>query len=232
VSLYVATQGHNWSDKVGSSWLKTNTPCTWGGISCSGITPKHVSSIERSGQNLTGIIPNLSALTDLQNLYLSSNNLTGDLQGISDLNKLKQFKAESNKLTGSIPSLPNSLESLSLQNNALTGKIPDLTALSALNNADFGYNALVSAASDMTSIDSNWLATQTVPVTNVTSTVISATEVQISWTPIAYTDDGGYYTIGYGTSSGTYSSSVNTTNKTIASKNIAGLTTGTPYIIL
>ncbi len=54
VALYNNTNGPIWNDSPDNKWNQTNTPCSWIGVECSG---KSVHKIDRSGKNLTGVIP-------------------------------------------------------------------------------------------------------------------------------------------------------------------------------
>jgi hypothetical protein len=81
------------------------------------------------------------------------------------------------------------------------------------------------------SVDPDWEDTQTVPPDSVSVGTITSTTVDLNWTPIPYTGDGGYYEVGYGTSPGTYTHFVQTPDKTASgiTVNVNGLTPGTPY---
>jgi sugar lactone lactonase YvrE len=80
---------------------------------------------------LSGNIPDLSALTNLKYLYLSSNQLSGNISNLSALTQLWSLDLNHNQLTGTIPDLSalTQLWSLDLNHNQLTGSIPDLSAL-------------------------------------------------------------------------------------------------------
>ena len=72
VALYNSTNGPNWVDNQTNNWNKTNTPCSWTGVTCDGSSPQqHVISIIREEQRLVGELPpELNALTFLQTLDL------------------------------------------------------------------------------------------------------------------------------------------------------------------
>lgn len=77
--------------------------------------------------------------------------------------------------------------------------------------------------------DADWEPRQTVPPTNVAASPLSSNSVRISWTPILYTAHGGYYIVRYGTSSGGYTKSDCTADKSASSLDILGLNPGTKY---
>ncbi|MDM8528045.1 FG-GAP-like repeat-containing protein [Anaerolineales bacterium HSG24] len=188
LSLYNSTNGASWSDVASNNWTVTDTPCSWTGITCSG---GQVTEISRDGKNLVGVIPDLSALTSLQKLWVQNNQLSGDI--------------------------PTSLSSLS-----------------SLSNLDLGYNKLTASDSGLitflNSKDSNWANTQTVPPTNLSAIALSATSIQVGWTPILYTADGGYYQVKYSSSSGgPYTAAGNTADKTIFSYDVTNLSPATTY---
>lgn len=123
VNFYNSTDGEHWSDNPNNNWNVTNTPCTWVGITCN--NSGRVIKIERKERNLSGFIPDLSALTELQYLDLSKNYLSGSIP-VKILNQLTK------------------LENIYLDHNQLTGTIPDLTSLSNLQVLYLGDNPLES----------------------------------------------------------------------------------------
>ena len=66
---------------------------------------------------------------------------------------------------------------------------------------------------------------------NVQITSTSDTEIELTWTPITYTADTGWYEVSYSEATGVpYESSVQTTDKTAnGSHTVTGLTPGIPY---
>ena len=123
------------------------------------------------GNQLTGGIPDLSGLTNLDMLKLANNDLTGNINAmylpqnvswliidrngfdgsipdLSGLTSLKLLWLHTNELTGSVPSggmLPASLDDLNLRDNMLTGEIPDLSALDNLTRLRLHNNSLSGA---------------------------------------------------------------------------------------
>ncbi|KAG6541726.1 hypothetical protein Mapa_016889 [Marchantia paleacea] len=79
--------------------------------------------------NLTGSIPtDLNLCTNLYGLYLGGNNFTGSIpNSFASFFNLTTLDISFNRLTGPIPSLPNSLETLTLKNNMLTGNLSNLS---------------------------------------------------------------------------------------------------------
>jgi Leucine-rich repeat (LRR) protein len=154
VTLYNSTDGPNWSDSPGNNWNVTNTPCSdWAGITCDG---GHVIQIDRSEKNLTGSIPDWSALTSLQHLGLWNNQLTGSIPDWSMLTSLQHLDLGGNQLTGSIPdwSMLTSLQYLVLSDNQLTGSIPDWSALTSLQQLYLSDNELIGSIPDWSALTS------------------------------------------------------------------------------
>ncbi len=143
VALYNSTGGANWTDKVG--WLIGN-PCApvWEGLTCTG---NNVIAIDLDGNNLVGTLPDLTALTSLQELDLAGNALSGSITPtLGALTGLTMIDLSSNDLTGSIPvelgALVN-LQELDLASNLLGGTIPaEFTNLSMLIELDLSRNNL------------------------------------------------------------------------------------------
>ncbi len=203
---------------------------------------------------LTGSIPDLSNLTNLETLDLSSNQLTGAVPNLSALTTLTQIILANNQLTGSIPNLNPSVIDLRLHNNQLSGTIPTLSTLTSLDilklknnqlsgtipalppsltDTDLGCNAFTAeTGGTATTEDSDWKATQTVPPTAGLSTILlSDTQIQVNWTPIAYQTDDGYYEVRYGTSvGGPYGTSAGVTaDKTVGTLTVTSLIPATTY---
>jgi len=101
-ALYTSTNGASWTDSATNNWFVTTTPCSWTGVGCTG---SQVGWISRSSQNLSGSLPDLSALSSLQGLYLGNNQITGSIPDLSALTNLVDVYLGNNQLTGSIPNL-------------------------------------------------------------------------------------------------------------------------------
>jgi Leucine-rich repeat (LRR) protein len=199
----------------------------------------HLQQLALYNNQLTGLIPNLTTLTQLQILYLHSNHLTGSIPDLSTLTQLQQLNLDINQLSGSIPEVIGDLaklQHLSLHNNQLTGSIPtSLTKLTNLEYLELGFNQLT--AQDPTlltflnSNDPDWAQTQTVLPTNITATPLSANSIQLSWAPILYTGDGGYYWVQYATTpSGPYTPATSATpDKSATSYVVTNLSPNTTY---
>jgi Leucine-rich repeat (LRR) protein len=149
LELYHSTNGTEWKYNYG--WNVTNTPCSWNGITCEN---GGVTEIALNFNQLTGTIPDFSALPHLQVLYLWSNQLTGAIPDFSALPNLKWLNFSVNKLTGAIPdfsALPK-LEILYLPSNQLTGAIPDFSALPNLQTLSLRSNQLTGAIPDFSAL--------------------------------------------------------------------------------
>ncbi len=233
-ALYWSTGGPHWSDSSENQWNLTQYPCSWRGVDCSDGSPRHVTSIDRAGSNLTGELPDLSALTGLETVRLSSNHLGGSIPDLSSFGSLKTIDLANNRLSGTIPAtFPPSLEYLYLASNQLEGTIPaGICAVSHLFDLD--YN-LLSGVGDhcVWARDPGWLLTQTVPPEQVSVRVVSPTESHLSWTPIYYRADGGYYEVRCSTKPGGPYASMGTTEKSggkaAGGFDLAGMTPGTLY---
>ncbi|HMN29269.1 MAG TPA: hypothetical protein PKE45_14055, partial [Caldilineaceae bacterium] len=158
--------------------------------------------INADKNQLTGPIPaTFNNFPDMWRLYLENNRLSGELPaGLSNLSKLRVFSIRNNQFGGAIPS--------------------SYTSLTALTQLDIGYNKLSATGSTLVSFlnskDADWAATQTVAPGNVQALALSGSSVKVTWTPIAYTGDGGYYEIGVATSAvGPFPSAGATANKSV-----------------
>lgn len=137
VALYHSTNGPHWIDGPVNGWAITQAPCRWYGVTCSPGAPGHVTRIDLGQHNLSGAIPDLSALTGLTILDLRSNRLTGSISHLAALpdlyflalgsNELNEFLVmEDNEISGVIPGFSNlgRLDFINLENNQLSGAIP------------------------------------------------------------------------------------------------------------
>ncbi|MCP4697101.1 MAG: hypothetical protein GY862_09660 [Gammaproteobacteria bacterium] len=158
VALYNSTDGPNWSDAGRNNWNQDNSPCDWTGVACSA---GNVIIVDRFYNNLVGTLPDLNALTSLQQLNLSSNGLTGAIPGLSALANLQEFHLGFNGLTGAIPdpSALTNLQGLYLHGNQLTDEIPDLSALTNLKYLSLYDNQLTGAIPDLGALTNlRWLS--------------------------------------------------------------------------
>lgn len=115
-----------------------------------------------------------------------------------------QLALTGNRLRGPIPSSLGALTHLVrllLADNQLHGRVP-LTLCALVNHvqtASFDHNQLIAdnrrVRACLTALDPDWINTQNVPPANIRASNITTTSLTLSWTPIAYTGDGGYYEI-------------------------------------
>jgi len=112
--------------------------CDWRGVSCD---EGHVINLFLLGRGLTGVLPDLSALTHLKELNLTNNKLTEAFSGLIGLTHLEILYLNNNQLTGSFPDL-SSLKNLKVLSaissipsffhpvsNQLTGPLPSVDFL-------------------------------------------------------------------------------------------------------
>jgi len=193
--------------------------------------PTSLQTLNLSNTGLTGNFPNVSGLPQLQILKLADNGLTGTLTADNLPHSLQELDATHNQLTGTLPDLSqfnqlqrlllgrNSFEgvtdfnfhpqltTLIVSNNALRGELPDsLHKFNQLTTLDLGYNAWWakndSIAEFLSTKHPGWETTQTVTPTQLQAIALSGEAIQLTWTPILYTGDGGYYEIRYATQAG------------------------------
>lgn len=147
-----------------------------------------------------------------------------------------------NGLSGTLPLALGDLGALvrlRLENNALAGRLPPTlcTLAGGLTDTDLAYNRLwtlrQSVGQCMKAIDPDWQTTQTRPVTNLRVTQLTTNTLQLSWTPIPYVADGGYYEIALATApDGPFVPHGHTIDKSAASYLVDGLTPGRAYYFL
>lgn len=188
---------------------------------------------------LTGSIPpQLGNLGSVSTLNLEDNHITGTLPSqLANLSNIYYLLLGGNRLSGSIPAALGDLVNLKilwLDFNQLEGEIPpDLTNLTSLTSLKLGYNRLTAVDASLLAFlaarSPDWSLTQTVPPTGLAGDP-QAASVALSWTPIAYTGDGGYYEVSYATQpGGPFTVHGLTTDKLTSAYTIDGLSPNTPY---
>jgi hypothetical protein len=167
VDLYNSTGGSGWWDTVG--WLgEPGTECSWTGITCddsgtqviglsllfanlTGTLPDslngltHLTSLQiNDNRNLTGSVPSLAGMSQLQSIDLSRNAFTGDLPSLAGLTALQFAIFSDNQFSGSMPPFDGlaSLQWFAASTNQLSGAIPSLAGLGALTGFYVDYNQL------------------------------------------------------------------------------------------
>lgn len=140
------------SSSVLASWNPSSqNPCAWEGITCSPQNRVISLSLPKTFLNLSFLPPELSSLSSLQLLNLSSTNVSGSIPpSFGLLTHLRLLDLSSNNLYGPIPPQLGSLSSLQflfLNSNRLSGKIPpqlsNLTSLQSLCLQDNQFNGSI-----------------------------------------------------------------------------------------
>ena len=138
--LFLFTDGTHWSNTNG--WPH-GVSCSRFGVTCD-FKGTHVLGIELNDNNLSGSLPSLSPLVNLETFDVGNNQLHGAIPSLHGLKFLQTFIVVSNQLTGSIPDLAGlaNLHALDVRNNRLTGAIPALTDLANLQFLFISQNGL------------------------------------------------------------------------------------------
>jgi Leucine-rich repeat (LRR) protein len=189
---------------------------------------------------LSGSIPaELGLLTQMTELYLNDNQLSGSIPAeLGSLTQLTDLFLSHNQLSGGIPAQIGSLTRLGklyLNGNQLSGPVPpELSGLSSLFSLEIAYNALFSNSPALTAFlnskQSGWQNTQTI-APSISAGGATTTSITLTWSPIPYTGDSGFYQAYYSaTSGGPYTPFPSTTpNKSSSSLSVTGLAPNTPY---
>ncbi len=142
-AIYAQTNGANWARSNNGWGGAAGSECSWAYVQCD-ASQSHVTALSFNSQNLSGTLPDLAALTNLQFFEAGYNNLGGALPDLSKLSGLQYFSANVNKFSGSIPPLAglSQLQTYSVLNNNLTGTIPSLAGLTQLQVFNVAGNRL------------------------------------------------------------------------------------------
>ena len=193
---------------------------------------------------LSGSIPpELGNMSRLRALRLNENQLSGSIPPeLGNLSHLDTLDLWANQLSGSIPpELGNlgSLEDLLLFSNQLSGSIPlELLDLQSLCDTclDLRWNALHSDNPDVVAFlnqkqyEGDWQSSQTVAPEDVAAFAVDDASVEISWEPIQYTWDPGFYRVSMSSvAGGPYDAVGHTSSKRESSLTVTGLNAGSTY---
>lgn len=158
LNIYAYTDGIDWDPQYQSGWNNAaqGTECSWYGITCdaSGST---VTDINLAGVGMYGMLPSLSALTNLQSFDITQtansgigayNSLFGPMPSLTGLSHLQTFKANNTYFSGSIPSLTGLVDLTDFEVfnsgfSSLGGPIPPLSGLTNLVRFDVHGNGLM-----------------------------------------------------------------------------------------
>jgi hypothetical protein len=131
IALYHASDGPSWLNKL--NWLDNNfSYCEWHGVICS--ENNDVQKLLWGSNGLKGTLSSeLSALTELKNLWLFNNAISGTLSSeLSALTKLRYLLLSNNAISGTVaPQLFGNwtgLQQLLAFSNSFSGSIPQQVA--------------------------------------------------------------------------------------------------------
>lgn len=137
LEFYSKMNGPNWTD-ISVPWTgPAGSECSWSQLVCDG-DGAHVMILAFAGNNVTGVLPDLSALSELRTFGLNyPSALEGEMPPASFFPRsLRRLVMQGIGATGSIPEFDGAfplLSQIDLSNNNLLGAIPDFTSLPSLN---------------------------------------------------------------------------------------------------
>jgi Leucine-rich repeat (LRR) protein len=156
INLYNSTNGAGWTNRTNwrnvgdTDFNAPGTECTWHGVTCD-AAHAHVIGLTLGVNRLSGPLPaELAQLAALQILDLSYNQLTGLIPDLSALTSLVRFDLYYNSTLTAAPipdwltSIP-SLTYLSFHYTKRNGVIPDLHTLTNLQTLNLGNNSSLTA---------------------------------------------------------------------------------------
>ena len=130
------------------NWSVIRPISQWDGVTVSG-TPQRVTRLNLRAMGLVGTLPaDLNDLTMLTRLWLHNNSLSGEIPDLSRLTNLESLwlSGKDMDLSGNISRLglgsKTRLDTVSLWGNSLTGSIPDLSRLHSLVRLKLQSNSL------------------------------------------------------------------------------------------
>ncbi len=225
IAIFNSTGGNSWTTQT--NW-KTN-PSTFNIVGTEGTW--HGVKLELAGS---------SGFLTVTELDLSFNNLTGEIPpAVYELVNLKKLKLNGNRLTGAVStniSTLSVLTELRLDQNALIGPLTNsFQILQNLNVLNLRFNGLYTSNDPLntfiTTLDADWKNTQTIAPSNFSSEELSPTSTKISWTPIQYTGNDGFYILKFGTVPGVYTETIPTSNKSISEITLNNLNPAGTYFM-
>jgi len=200
------------------------------------ISLTRLQTLDLSDNDLTGNLVAARLPTSLAGLHLANNHLEGNIPNLSRFTNVMFLTLSGNRFSGSFPNLPpvRSLLDFDFSNNQLSGEIPASFLNFSTSICGVNYNALT--ATDPALItrlnwcSQSWDITQTVPVTDLHVVDSTPTSVELGWTPIVYTGDGGFYEVSYSTGlGGPWTVIYQTADKLTTGCAITGLDAGQSY---
>ncbi len=181
--------------------------------------------------------PNLTASGSIINL--ATNEISGLIPaGLMEFDSNLTIILNNNKLSGTLPPTGNPSKNINISQNALEGVLPDYirNATGVVKVSYNKFDVVNTPPGNIDTLDPVWRATQTVPPTNVQITATGAGTATLTWTPIAYTENGGYYEVlSSQTPGGPYVSRGTTAYsgaKTASGLTVSGLPAGTNYFVV
>jgi Leucine-rich repeat (LRR) protein len=116
-----------------------------------------LTSLDVGGVGITGTLPSLASLTNLQLLGLNDNHFTGPIDGVKGLTSLTQIDLWNNQFTGPIDALKDltKLTLLLIHDNHFTGPIDALKSLTSLTSLlawNNNFNGTIDAITHLTKL--------------------------------------------------------------------------------
>ena len=155
LDLHASTNGAGWINSSGWGGA-IGTECAWYGVTCA-ASGNSVEELSLPGNNLSGPLPsNLQDLYALKLLYLGNNALTGSIPPLAGMHDLQDFAIGSNQLTGSIPPIDSlsDLASFDAGNNFLDGGFPAISGLTMLYQFDLSDNLIAGGIPSLVNLPS------------------------------------------------------------------------------
>ncbi|XP_078435728.1 leucine-rich repeat (LRR) family protein [Wolffia australiana] len=123
-----------------SNWA--GDPClpvdfSWTGVTCAGDSVVRVIGLNLTGMNISGTIsPEIAVMSGLAEIILGNNSLSGEIPDLNRLRNLEKLHLQNNNFTGPLPSSLadlSDLRELYVENNRLRGPIPSGLRRNSLN---------------------------------------------------------------------------------------------------
>jgi hypothetical protein len=190
--------------------------------------------LDLSYNQLSSLPPEFGNLSNFNWLDLSNNQLSSLLPEFGNLSNIWYLDLSSNQLANLPPEFGNlfRLNHLDLSNNQLTSLPPEICNITNLRfGIDVSYNRLSFLDPCLSSPD-DWEDTQTIPPSDLQLHNVMPTGLELGWTPIRYTTNGGYYEVSFATDpNGPFTVHGTTADKTNADYQAGSLPARTTYYV-